>query len=253
MKTKNISKFVILSLIILFGMTISIEIATAQPNPVPATSDNINDPQGDVIILSFSTLTCEETSLHDELDIDSVVRSGQTFTITLYELFSEIPLSGGYLNVFMIEDGSDVYTAAYIDVLDMVTFVTDEGDNWDGSAWSTGMPASVGSVSGKTLTIQIPTAALTITNSMEWNFATYFTDPVTSVMYIDMAPDSELPGFCPGTTTPDDDDDGNGDASPDDDGDGSSIPGYEFMSLLLITSFTVSGIIYIYLKKNKFK
>ncbi len=251
MKTKNISKFVILSLIILFGMTISIEIATAQQNPIPATSDSINDPQGDVIILSFATLTCEETSLHDELDIDTVVRSGQTFTITLYELFTEIPLSGGYLNVFMIEDGSDVYTAVYIDALDMVTFVTDEGDDWDGSAWSAGNSASVGSASGKILTITIPTAALTITNSMEWNFATYYTDPVTSVMYVDMAPDSELPVFCLGTTTPDDDDDD--DWNGDGDDDGSSIPGYEFMSLLLITSFTVSGIIYIYMKKNKFK
>ncbi len=235
-------------------MSISIEIATAQQNPITSTADSVNDPQGDVIIWNLATGTCEDTSLHDELDIDTMVRSGQTFTITLYEDFTEIPLAGGYLNVFMIEDGSDIYSAAYIDVLGIVTFANDDSDSWDGSVWNGGMAASIGSVSGKTLTIEIPTAALTITSSMEWNFATYYKDPDTSVTYMDITPNSEL-DFCSGYTPPDDTtpDDTTPDDTTPDDGDGNEIPGYEFISLLLITSFTVSGIIYIYMKKNKFK
>ncbi len=224
-------------------MAISVKIATAQRNPTPATSNNITDPEDDVLTLNANLATCATTDLHPELDIDTMVRSSQTFVITLHENFDT---TSYHMYLLMIEDGSDEYTVTLTGGLG-VSLMNPTSQFWGDSGWGTFPLVEVGSMSGDTLTINIPTDALTITNSMDWNFVSMYTDPNTGILYVDGAPDSSLPGYCPGYELPD----GNGDGLLDDDG--SSIPGYEFMTLLLITSFTASGIIYVYTKKNRFK
>lgn len=165
-----------------------------------------------------------------------MVRSGQTFTITFHE---NMPLANEYLHYLSIGDGSDDSSSS-VDNLGTVTITNGDGDSWNSTEWvGVGTPSNIGSVSGKVLTIEIPTAALTITSSMQWTFATYFNDLNTGVRYMDITPNSHRISVC--------------DMPSDGDGDDISIPGYELTILISVTGIFTIGIIYIHKKKNRFK
>ena len=212
--------------------------------PNPSTSDNIDDPANDVVTYNNQTNTCESTSLHSCIDIDSMVRSGQQFTVTLYELFPE---SGNFTFFLYIKDGLDIYYILYIPggATQVLYFMSDEGV-WNGTEFTIfmyAMPVSVGSVSGKTFSANIPTAALSITSSMDWFFIASIYDSATpDVMYVDVCPDSYLSQMCP-------EGDGDGDGNGDGDGVEFTIPGYEIPILLGITTIFTMGLIYIQKKR----
>ncbi|MCK4281035.1 MAG: hypothetical protein KAX10_02885 [Candidatus Lokiarchaeota archaeon] len=246
MKKKSINLILILNFLLILAMFISVNIVVATNTPNPSTSDNIDDPANDVITYNNQTSTCESTSLHPILDIDSMVRSGQEFTVTLYELF---PQSGSYQFTLILKDGTDIYYIIY--VLGGVTYdlhlMSSEGF-WNGSEFTLymfSMPVSVGSVSGKIFSATIPTAALLITSSIEWTFmASYYDSATPDILILDVCPDSYIFQMCP-----DGDGDGNGDGDGDGNGDGFTIPAYEIPILLGITTIFTMGLIYIQKKR----
>jgi len=250
MKKKSINLILILNFLLILAMFLSVNIVVATNTPNPSTSDNIDDPANDVVTYNNQTSTFESTSLHSELDIDSMVRSGQQFTVTLYELF---PQSGNYSFILFLKDGTDEYFVMYMPggVTYDLYLLSDEGF-WNGSEFTFymfGMPEIVGSVSGKIFSATIPTAALLITSSIEWYFMAYYYDSATpNIVYVDVCPDSILSEIYP-----DGDGDGNGDGDGDGNGDGNgdgfTIPAYEIPILLGITTIFTMGLIYIQKKR----
>jgi hypothetical protein len=246
LRTKNISIFVILSLIILFGITINLKKAISQPNPVTATADNVDDPQNDFVIFDSFEQTCESTSLHPELDIDTMVRTGQQIVVTFHEYLT---LVTDYSHVLAIDNGTDTFWVAYWGYAYGVTLTWVAVGTWDGSGWGMGTPVEIGLLSAdlKTLTVNIPSEAISLTGSMEWVFTYNFTDSTTNIVYMDITPNEKFADMCPNY------DPGNGNGGEDGDGGPlDSIPGYKLSISMSISILTI-GIIYIYTKKNRIK
>ncbi|MFW9987560.1 MAG: hypothetical protein ACFFC3_02810 [Candidatus Odinarchaeota archaeon] len=229
-KYKNI--YVILAVILILGIVINIKVGTTQTNPISATSDHYRDPKSDVVIYDNETKTSRATSLHPELDIDSMTRSGQVIVVTVYEHFD---FSLGHTYFLKIEDGKDEYISTYSYDLDIVSLTKTGEGVWNGTEWTNGEPTNIGFLSGKTLTINIPSTALAMKSTMYWSFWYQYTDPETGVVYLDVAPEYELVELCP-------------DYDP-----GQGIPGYELSIIILITSLFTIGLVILKTKVLKYK
>ena len=60
---KNKNNFVILSVVLIFSLAVSMSIVSAQKNPKLSTSDNINDPADDVLLVTgdVTAQVCDTT------------------------------------------------------------------------------------------------------------------------------------------------------------------------------------------------
>jgi hypothetical protein len=158
-----------------------------------STPDTIVDSVNDIIRYDTVTETCENTTLYVELDIDSLVRSGQEFTITMHSNFRS---ESNYIYTLSIRNGTEIY---YTFVQEGYVILMKEGVGlWDGSEWSeTGTPLVIGAVSGDTMSFEIPIEVITISNTLLWAFTAIYDDVLDSgFQYMDGAPNSAIETYC---------------------------------------------------------
>ncbi len=158
-----------------------------------STPDTIVDSMNDIIRYNTVTETCENTTLYIELDIDSLVRSGQEFTITMHSNFRS---ESNYIYTLSIRNGTEIY---YTFVQEDYVILMKEGVGlWNGSEWSeTGTPLVIGAVSGDTMSFEIPIEVITVSNTLLWAFTAIYDDVLDSgFQYMDGAPNSVIETYC---------------------------------------------------------
>ena len=231
MKKNNIMrKLLIITLFLIF----SISLATiARSDLKLSTSDNITDPADDVIGVDMFNRKWKPTDLHSELDIDTMIRSDQDFTITFHATIQ----TGQYYQY-----GLAIYEEVGVDTYSVNFMYGNDGYLWgpEGYWTSTGWGYSsldeiiVGTISGDTVQISIPSEALTIQTSHNWGFMAAFVDESANTTYVDFCPDGLRNDMLEGFSGP-----------------SSTIAGYELPILIGFGAIFTIGLIYIYKKQLK--
>jgi len=200
-------------------------------NPLKiSTSDTVNDPANDVIFVNNSAMTWDYATIHLELDIDTLTRLGQNFTITYHD---NITIDIDYTYALAIYK-------TWGDVDYAVTFMSENGYlyngsnyHWNGTDWSLGVgdAYSIGVISGNTVEISIPTQALLVDNSWNWYFQGIYQD--IGFSYVDGCPNEIVKILLEDYKGP------------------SRIIGYELSIIIGIIIISTLGLIYRIKKGNK--
>jgi len=133
-----------------------------------STSDTEIDPTNDVIFVNNTAMTWDYATIHSELDINNMTRSGQNFTISFYENIT-IDIYYSYaLGIYKTWGDSVNFTVNFMS--EKGYFYNIDMYHWNGTGWSLGYgdAKSVGVISGNTIEISIPTQALIVDNSWNW-------------------------------------------------------------------------------------
>lgn len=232
MKSKYVNRMLILCLFLMFFMTLT---TIGRPDLNLSTADDITDPAGDMIEIDGNAKTWKPTDLHTEIDIDTMIHSGQNFTITLHET---VLTTSSYMYYFMIyediDDPSTIYTVMFYSTMSGF-FSNPNGQYWTTSGWGS-MPGAVtvGTISGDEFEIGIPSSALTLETSHNWLFMSMY-NGANNMSYMDICPDSLRSRFLGLFSGPS----------------GDKISGYELPVLIGITA--MFSVIFVYMYKKRIK
>lgn len=199
-----------------------------------STADNITDPADDIVEVNGNEKTWKPTDLHTEVDIDTMIRSGQNFTITLHET---VLTTENYRYSFSIyediDDSSTIYTVMFISTMSGY-FVNPNGQYWTTSGWALTLydVVTVGTISGDKFEISIPSSALALQTSHNWVFMSMY-NGANNMSYVDICPDSLRGALLEGISGPS----------------GDGISGYELPVLIGIIAMFSVVFVYIYKKR----
>jgi len=202
-----------------------------------STADDITDPADDIIEVNGDEKTWKPTDLHTEIDIDTMVRSGQDFTITLHET---VRTTSSYMYSFIIyediDDSSTIYTVTFYSTMSGF-FINPEGLFWTTGGWSLSFSGAVtvGNISSDEFEISIPSSALALQTSHNWFFTSQYTGAANNMSYVDICPDSLRGELLEGFSGPSDE----------------AISGYELPVLIGIT--TMFSVVFVYIYKKRIK
>lgn len=231
MKKRYIQILIILNLFLIGSISLG---TITRADLKLSTADNVNDPTNDMILVDYNENSWKSTTLHPELDIDTMIRSSQDFTITFHEtISSEINYSYQLLIYERLEHAGQ-YTVMFMSGNDGYLF--DPAGYWTTTGWSITSydRVIVGTISSNKVEISIPGEALTIQSSHDWAFIAIYADYLVNNTYMDLCPndirDKMLEGFS---------------------GPSSAIAGYELPILIGFTAIFTIGLIYIYRKQLK--
>lgn len=231
MKKNIMKKLLTITLFLIF----SISLATfARSDLKLSTSDNITDSADDVIVVDATNRNWKPTDLHSELDINTMIRSDQNFTITFHETIQTGANYQYALGIFEEFDDEDTYSVNFRSGNDGYLWGPD--GFWTSTGWGyTSLnEISVGTISGNTVEISIPSDALTINTTHNWGFMAIFADQSANKTYADFCPDELRSDILEGYSGP-----------------SSTIAGYELPILIGFTTIFTFGLIYIYRKQLK--
>ncbi len=232
MKKKYINILFILNLFLI----VSISLGTITRADLKlSTDDNINDSKGDVIVIDIAEKSWKRTSSHSELDVDTMVRSDQDFTIAFYNTISTSENYTYMFTIYTTFQGTGSYMVSFDEEED--GYLWGMEGFWTDSGWGSYFDAiSVGSISGKNIEIGIPNEAVAIQSSHNWYFIATFPDYAENKSYADICPNSLESEMLKELSGP---------------SGGGGISGYDLPILIGITA--TFSIIFIYVYKKQLK
>ncbi|MFX1499506.1 MAG: hypothetical protein ACFFDH_00925 [Promethearchaeota archaeon] len=159
---KNIHILFILS----FFLIISISLGTVTRADLKlSTDDNITDPANDLIVIDYNTTSWEYTDLHTELDINTMIRINQNFTITFHStIHTEVYYNYEFYIYELTESSETNYRVRLYGA--NTGYLEGPAGYWTSTGWSfSNTPIRVGTISGDKVEIGIPSDALTLQSS----------------------------------------------------------------------------------------